>query len=256
MNYFGSLINQQLKKVFSFGGDSVLWTLTSIFRTLLHVFVVFIAFSHVLEIQGYSKYDYILIYSLYSIAEALFYMFFSWTLWFSSGYVVSGELQSILTKPVNNILYLTGVNFAVSEVFFLIVGLITFCAAAILTGMSVIKMLLLLILIIPAVLCICGFFLLIAAFSVKVFKLESAFNSLISVMEFGQYPTKIYPKFLRFILSYVFPVSLIAFVPAEIVLKSGFNMSHAIGYSISLFVFAASCFVFNRAVTKFEGTGN
>ncbi len=233
-----------------------MWTLTSIFRTLLHIFAVFVAFSQIVNIQGYTKYDYILIYSLYSIAESLFYMFFSWTLWFSSGYVVSGRLQSILTKPVNYIAYLTGTNFAISEFFSLIVGFVTFLTAAMLCRISIFKMISLLILVIPAVLCVSGFFLIIASLAVKVFKLESAFSSLISMMDFGQYPTGIYPKFLRFILSFVFPVSLIAFVPAEIVLKSNFNINYAISYAISVLIFVFSYVVFNKALLKFEGTGN
>lgn len=117
--------------------------------------------------------------------------------------------------PVNPFLYLIFDNFALSEVFGIFTGFLIFTYSAYTLNLGIITVLFLFLFLIAGTLGIAGIFLITSSFSIKHPKIEEAFSPLMDMLNFAQYPISIYHEFIRFILTYIFPVSMIAFYPAH-----------------------------------------
>lgn len=257
MNYFTGLILLNTKNSLSFGKDSLLWIIVRLLNSVIGVLVIFLLFSKTLQIEGFSREECLLIYALYIMSVDLFYSFFSWTLWYSNVYLLGGKLGNVLKLPVNPFLYITGSNFALSEIFGVINGFILFIYSSIVLDLNFFTMFFLLFFLILGTLSITGVFLIIASLGYKFPKIEEAFSPLMTLMQFAQYPITIYQKGIRFFLTYVFPIAMIAYYPSAFCLNKLNSVSELFFAAIyGMTIFSIGYLSFIKSVKKFEGGGN
>ncbi len=220
------------------------------------ILVLIFIFNNTPEIKGFNREECLLIYSLYTIAVDVFYCFFAWTLWYSSSYILDGNLSLVLQLPVNPFLYIVFDNFALSEIFGIVSGLIIFIYSAYVLNLSVFSIMLLSGFLIAGILGIVGLFLIIASVSSKYPKMEEAFSPLMDMLDFAQYPISIYNAFVRFILTYIFPISMIAFYPAAFSLNKfsyDFKLIFIPIYSVCIFIVGYILFI--KSTRRYEGSG-
>jgi ABC-2 type transport system permease protein len=65
-----------------------------------------------------------------------------------------------------------------------------------------------------------------SAFVIKTFRSMRIYDIIESLYEFGKYPHSIFPKAINLTLSFLFPLFIIASLPAEIVLKGFYNLEN------------------------------
>ncbi len=109
---------------------------------------------------------------------------------------------------------------------------------------------------IAGILGIVGLFLIIASISSKHPKMEEAFSPLMDMLDFAQYPISIYNAFVRFILTYIFPISMIAFYPAAFSLNKfsyDFKLIFIPIYSVCIFIVGYILFI--KSTRRYEGSG-
>lgn len=123
MKYLIGNIIIKIKTTFSFGGDSITWLLANFLRVSTEIFVIFILFQMIPMLEGFSFMECMLIYSVYTISVSVFYCFFSWTLFYSREYLISGNLIHVLSKPVNAFVYISSRSFSPAEFLSVIMGL-------------------------------------------------------------------------------------------------------------------------------------
>ncbi len=257
MRYFFELILLNIKDQLSFGKDSILWLVVRLIEVLLGILIIIFVYDRVLDIEGFNREEAILIYSLYYISISIFYTFFSWTLWYSRSYLLNGKLSEILRYPINPFIFITGKSFSLSELFGVIYGVIIFIYSAIALNLTTFNIALLIIFLLIGSLGVIGIFLIIASAGSLFPRIEEAFSSLMTMLDFSQYPISIYGKNIRFFLTYIFPISMISFYPVAFSLKKypfDFIFILIPGYSIFLFLFGY--FLFVKSVKKYEGTGS
>ncbi len=256
MSYCYKLLVLNIKEQLSFKNDSILWLIVRTLDSIMGILVILFIFNNTLEIQGFNREECLLIYSLYTISIDVFYCFFAWTLWYSNSYILQGKLSSVLRLPVNPFLYITFDNFALSEVFGIITGLLIFIYSACTLHLSILSILSLFLFLIAGTLGIVGLFLIVSSCSIKHPKIEEAFSPLMYMLDFAQYPISIYNGFVRFVLTYIFPISMIAFYPAAFSLhKYSYDIKFILLpiYSIALFIIGYILFI--KSTKKYEGTG-
>lgn len=257
MNYLFGNIVIKLKTTFSFGGDSVTWLFANILRICTEIFVIFILFEMIPVLQGFSFNECLLIYSVYTVSVSLFYCFFSWTLFYSREYIISGNLIHILSKPVNVFFYISARSFSPAEFLSVILGLLIFVYSAAAAGMSALNALYVLLMAIPGIMMLSGIFLIFASMANKIPKIDESFDSLMSMINYAQYPVNMYPSLIRFVLTWVFPYCLIAYYPASVVLGK-FDLGAGLYYLplYGLILFTAGYYLFKKSLNKYQSTGN
>lgn len=256
MNYCYKLLVLKIKEQLSFKNDSILWLIVRVLNSIMGILVLVFIFNKTLEIKGFNREECLLIYSLYTMSVDVFYCFFAWTLWYSNTYILQGKLSLVLKLPVNPFLYITFDNFALSEVFGIITGLLIFIYSAYTLNLGIVTILSLFLFLSAGTLGIIGIFLIVSSFSIKYPKIEEAFSPLMDMLDFAQYPISIYSAFIRFILTYVFPVSMIAFYPAAFSLnKYSFSIKFILLPIYSIIIFIIGYLLFIKSIKKYEGTG-
>ena len=79
-----------------------------------------------------------------------------------------------------------------------------------------------------------------------------------SMSDFAKYPIGIYPKFIRFIITWIVPFGFVAYLPASYFLKVEVNPWDTIGIEciIALLFAVVSYWLFNRGTHVYESAGN
>ncbi len=256
MNYCYKLLTLNIKEQLSFKNDSILWLVVRTLDSIMGILVIIFIFNNTLEIKGFNREECLLIYSLYTISIDVFYCFFAWTLWYSNSYILQGKLTSVLRLPVNPFLYISFNNFSLAEVFGIISGLLIFIYSACVLNLTFLTIISLFLFLIAGTLGIVGVFLIVSSLSIKHPKIEEAFSPLMYMLDFAQYPISIYNSFVRFILTYIFPISMIAFYPAAFSLnKYSFDIKFILLPLYSIIIFVLGYILFIQSTKKYEGTG-
>ena len=75
---------------------------------------------------------------------------------------------------------------------------------------------------------------------------------------FAKYPTEIYEKGVKFIITWIIPFAFVAYLPASFFLKSDVSFFATIGIECILAVvfFAIAYFVFCKGTSAYESAGN
>ena len=78
------------------------------------------------------------------------------------------------------------------------------------------------------------------------------------VAEFAKYPTEIYARGVRFIITWIIPFAFVAYLPASYFLKPDVNPFNTIGIECILAVvfFGIAYFVFHKGTLAYESAGN
>lgn len=257
MKYFFKLLIIKLKMLLYFKGDSLTWIFANILRSIVELLTITILFSNVSYIENYNFNECLVVYSLYSMVSSLFYCFFAWTFWFSNSYLISGRLSSVIIKPVNPFIYIIGENIAVSELIAFIIGVVLYIFSTFLLSLSFYKTIILFLCVIPSTLAVAGVFLIVSSLSYKLYKLEEVFSPLINFLDYAQYPTSIYPSYIKIFLTWVIPYSLIAYYPTAVVFGKTLSIKEIIYLPIyGLFIFILGLFLFLNNIKLYQDSGN
>ncbi|WP_151734160.1 ABC transporter permease [Paenibacillus tengchongensis] len=76
------------------------------------------------------------------------------------------------------------------------------------------------------------------------------------VLQTGKYPVSIYPRPVKLVLTWVFPVGFIVSTPAEVLMQRAEPVTLAAGFLLMLVLFAAASLLFNRSLRKYAGASS
>ena len=214
------------------------------------------------QISGWNYGQLAFLYGLSVISHALSMIFFVQG-WFMGYYVIEGDFDRYLTRPLGVLYQFFFTNINIFGVTDLIPGILVFIYGCVKCGIRVTPLFILhvLITLAGATLIRGGIYILLGSTS---FHTRSA-------VDFGQYtqeimdkttmyPLSMYPESMQFILTYLIPVGWISFYPASAILgiDSAFNrllvpfITLAAGIAVMLIAGA----YFNMGLRKYESAGN
>jgi ABC-2 type transport system permease protein len=227
------------------------------------IFVVFISvlFSHIPDIKGWSFYEILFMYGFYQIVSGAFYSVFSWTLWFPSAYVMHRKLDQILISPASPYYLITCEEFGKSVMEFITValgiGVMIYACLHLDLHFTFSMLIQLIILLVSGCLILGGVFTAITA-SAFWLKSEISLASLfMELMDFAQYPATIYPRWLRFALTYIFPIAFVSFYPASTVLRPSEGAWLAVAsIGVGIVSFCGGLGIWQLGLRRYESSGN
>ena len=214
------------------------------------------------QISGWNYGQLAFLYGLSVISHALSMIFFVQG-WFMGYYVIEGDFDRYLTRPLGVLYQFFFTNINIFGVTDLIPGILVFIYGCVKCGIRVTPLFILhvLITLAGATLIRGGIYILLGSTS---FHTRSA-------VDFGQYtqeimdkttmyPLSMYPESMQFILTYLIPVGWISFYPASVLLgiDSAYNamLIPLITLAVGILVMFIAGAYFNMGLRKYESAGN
>lgn len=233
--------------IMRFVADSVYFFVYFIFYTVI--------FSYVPRINGWGRYEVLLLMGTFHIVISLFLAFFFPNLIRFPDLVKNGELDEVLVKPVNSQFLLSTRVVDIGSLTNVFLGI----AIIIVSGIQLeIKVSIISVVLFVGFVCL-GVFIMYSVLFImlcSVFWLSDSSWSIgffMTFNSFGDKPVSIYKGAIYRFLTYIFPIGIVANVPAGIILNQEMNYMEVWMIVIAFFLFMASMFIWNKGIKLYEG---
>lgn len=251
---------QFLKTRLEYKGDLILGLVTGLLFQLVTLIFIDVLFARQsLTIQGWTRGHVLFIYGFSTFPLNFFFAFFPNLYNVGSKYIIEGNFDRILLRPLNSLFQVLMEEVDVESLIGLIVGcaIVFYASAELDLRWSVGSVLLFAFLVVCGTLIYGGVFTAVAALSFWWPDRVGLMAPLFNMIAFGKYPVTIYNRWLQYILMWMIPFAFIAFFPATHFL----GFSEFRGYVLLVPVVAlASCVVgivtWNLGVRHYESTGS
>jgi len=168
---------------------------------------------------GWNIWEVLLIQSIFTIAQGFNSMFFSGIFWQTNERIREGSLEVILLKPVNSLLFMMSSSINPEGIGVMLGGGIMYGFALYHVGITSIAFFVQSVLFFLGGLCVMwSFTMIMSATSFKWVgnsRIPEIFDSLLN---FGKYPSRIFPQAIQAIITYIIPVAMIGYYPASALL--------------------------------------
>jgi len=239
------------------------WMISNPIQFILGFATIKFVVSEFGQINGWDYGQLAFLYGLSVITHALSMIFFVQG-WFMGWFVVEGDFDRYLTRPLGVMYQFFFTNINIFGITDLIPGICVFVYGCVRTGFewSFLKVLAILVMIIGATLIRGGIYIMLGT--------TSFFTK--SPLDFGQYtqeivdkttmyPISMYPESMQFVLTYLIPIGWVSFYPISGML--GINGNRYCGLSASwmtllvgLIVMIVAGLFFRFGLRKYESAGN
>lgn len=253
------LVIQFLKTIMQSKVDFLMGLFGFFFTQIMGIAFLYLVFQQIPSLQGWTFDQLIFIYGFAQIPRGIDHLFTDNIWMIAWRLVMSGDFDRYMLRPMNLFFQVISEKLQPDALGELLVGVIL-----------VIRSLTKGILITDGVHIVLFFVSILAgAFiytSIKLFFASFAFWVKISgpflqmayeMADFAKYPTEIYAKGIRFLITWVIPFAFVAYLPASFFLKSGTSAGIiGIECGIAAFFMCIAYALFNRGTHVYESAGN
>ncbi len=225
--------------------------------------IIFIVVSAFGNINGWDRYEVMLLYGVSLASYALAGFFFYDLAIPLPGMIKSGAFDEYLVKPIRVFPYLLSTKFCKGYLSHLTLSviLITICFVNIGVCVSLLQILCMIMIIISGALIYASFFLFSTVPAFFVGKTDSLFGAMFFFRDMINYPISIYPKFLQIILVFILPYGFINFFPVQMIINKNDYLffGSAVRYAapvVAVCLFAAAIWFFSFGVKHYKSSGS
>ncbi|MFM1655292.1 ABC transporter permease [Brevibacillus sp. B_LB10_24] len=255
---FSDYLSQYFKTRLAYRADFVGDFLSNLVSELINLVFIVVVFQHVSLLKDWSRDEIIFIYGYFLIPFALFSMFFGF--WdFNERYIIRGEMDRILTRPVHNLAQVCLESMAPDRIFGIITGLLIMGYAAIRLHLSFTwyDILLFILLVISSTLVYAGVYTGIAAISFFSDSRTGISPMIFNIQNYGRYPVDVYNKAIRITLTWILPFAFVGTYPAAYFLRKEMWYTYTmLTPVVGIVFFAIGLSVWNWGVKKYQGAGS
>lgn len=221
LKLLGQYFVQYAKVRMAYRWDFVLSAITMAMASVFGLAFVYLMFSKVPSLAGWSFYEIVLLYGCSLIPQSLFNMLSLNLYYFSENYIVQGKFDRVLLRPVDSLFQIIFEQFRLESLGdgVIGIGLIIYCAGKLHIEAGVLDW------VIFGLSAVCGAVLYISVFLILTsisFWMEDRVGVMppvYNMMAFGRYPLDIYNAGVKFLLSWVLPFGFATFYPAANLLR-------------------------------------
>ena len=206
-------------------------------------------------IPGWTFHEALLIQSVFMLCNGICAPFFMNMVWFTMDHIRNGTYDLLLLKPGSTVFITIASSFDLENTGILAGGIMMFAYSVLhLPPAGIGDWLLFFLLFLMGVSLILGFVLIMAAASFKWVGNSRIYEIFDSVTMFGRYPGTVFRGFLKNLVTYAVPVSMLGFFPASAILgRTNIEMFIACVPCV-LFIFLGF-FMFNRMIYLYQSAG-
>ena len=252
-----ALIKYSLKSMSSYKKDFIIGIIIVLVNTLFSLLFIEVLYNSINSIANWSKYEIILIYAISSINMA-FYNIFCGNYRSLKTYIFTGELETMLTKPLNIILHLKIREIDVQPVVDIVVyaSLLFFCLDNLKVSVSAAVLIKTLILSALGIMFMSSVMLTSLSFLFYTRYTYTPYDSVMMTVQLADYPINIYSGILKNIILTVFPVALMGYLPADtILMKDSIPFNKWVIFIVLIYHFVSKI-IFRHSLKRYDGIGS
>ncbi|MBR1390787.1 MAG: ABC-2 family transporter protein [Lachnospiraceae bacterium] len=221
---------------------------------------LYLVFRQIPMLQGWTLDQLIFIYGFAQIPRGIDHLFTD-NIWIVAyRLVVSGQFDRYMLRPMNIFLQVIFERLQPDALGELIVGIILVVASLTkgIVLVDAVRIVLFFVSILAGALIYTAVKLFFASLSFWIKRSGPVLQTAYELANFAKYPTEIYARFVRFIITYVIPFAFVAYLPASYFVKKEVNPVSTIGVEclIAVVFFAIAYLVFHRGTKRYESAGN
>lgn len=252
-------IKQDLKKLMEYKIDFLTGALGMLLSQAINLVFLSIIFSQIPALNGWSFEQILFIYGFALLPKAIDHLFFD-NLWAIGHFIIrKGDFDRYLTRPVSTLFAVTVEKFQVDAFGELVVGLLLLGVSIprVSLNISVLNVILFITAVFFATFIYTGIKLITASIAFWTKRSGNITYMFYMVNDFAKYPTTIYNRFVRTIITYIIPFAFTAFFPASYFIIGG-NAWYNIGGTavMAAILMTAGILVWNRGVRAYESAGS
>jgi ABC-2 type transport system permease protein len=250
---------QMVKTRLQYRGDFLVGSLASLLSQASGLAVVGIIFANVQVLADWTRAEVFFVYGFAILAQALFEAVADGFYWFSDRYVIRGEFDRVLLRPLNPLFQVLLENFNLEWIPDAALGGTILATAWGSLGLPFgpLDAALLALMLAGSLLVFLGIFLALAATAFWAEDRVGILPPVYNLMAFGRYPLTIYGRGIRALLSWVLPFGFIAFYPSTGFLGRGDFRAFFWGTpAAGLVSFGLGYLLWRAGIRRYTGTGS
>ncbi len=253
-------LSKFIKTRLEYKADLLLGLFTGVlFQLVTLIFIDVLFAKQALTIGGWTKWHVLFIYGFSIFPLNLFFAFFPNLYNVGSKYIIEGNLDRILLRPLNSLFQVLMEEVDIESLIGLIVGagIVFYASAQLSLEWTLGRVLIFAIMAFCGMLIYGGVFTTVASFSFWWPDRIGLMAPLFNMIAFGKYPVTIYNRLLQCILMWVIPFAFVAFFPATYFL--GFDEFRPFVLLIPVIAavtMAVGISMWNLGIRHYESTGS
>lgn len=255
---FFQYMGQYLKTRLEYRTDMIVEILSDLLFQSVNLIFIVIVFGHTDFISGWSRDEIIFIYGFFLVPYALFSSFFN--IWdFNDRYIVKGEMDRILTRPIHSLFQVVLERMELESLFGIVTGLIIMFYAGSHLDLQFhwYDPIIFIVMVVGGTLIYGGIFVSLASIGFWSDARTDIMPMVYNIGIYGRYPVDIYNKIIRFVLTWILPFAFVGVYPAAYFL----GRSEWYGYAfltplVGIIFFMIAVWLWNEGVKKYRGAGN
>lgn len=258
LQLFIEYFKQYLKVRLAYRWDFVVQLGTDFFFQAVNLVFILVFFGHTKTLNGWTQHEVIFIYGYFLIPWAIFSAIFN--LWdFNERYVIKGEMDRILTRPVHSLLQVIMETMTPDSLIGVVTGVIVMGWAA--TGLEIewawYDPILLLVFALGGVAVYGGIFISLISISLFTDSKSDLQPIIYNIGTYGRYPVNIYHRLIQFVLTWVLPFAFVGFYPASYLLdKTQWQWYALITPLVGAVYLGIGIMIWNWGIRYYRGAGN
>ncbi|MCK6255764.1 ABC-2 family transporter protein [Fictibacillus sp. KIGAM418] len=258
LSIFFQYAGQYLKTRLTYRADMLVEIFSDLLFQAVNLIFILVVFGHTSLLKGWSKDEMVFIYGFFLVPFAVFGAFFN--IWdFTDRYIVKGEMDRILTRPIHSLFQIILERMELESLFGGVTGLAIMYYAGNNLGLSLhwYDPFIFLVLVAGGALVYAGIFVTLASIGFWSDSRTDIMPMMYNIGNYGRYPVDIYNRIIRYVLTWILPFAFVGVYPAAYFLGREEWYHYAfITPLIGVIFFAISVFLWNIGVTKYRGAGN
>lgn len=229
--------------------------ISSLIVQISNILFLYIIFSKIPKINGWSLYETALLSFSVSLTIDFYKLIFAGLHYFPDYYVKRGHLDTILLKPINELMFIILEGILFTKISGIIVDIIILFIGVSKAGYGISEFLILIItsfvcsLVMGALVII---FCYISFFTTEVFE---AIKIIANLCEFSKYPATIYPKIIGKLFTYILPLFLAGIIPVSFFKNSSITI-FIIPILMSLVIIALALALWKKGLKAYQSSGS
>lgn len=255
--YFSFLV-ASIKRMMEYRIDFLVGLVSQFAFQIVELIFMWIVFQNTDNIASFTFEHVLLMYGVMMLSISILDFLFDSTYSLGRVYIRKGKFDTMLLRPVHPLISLLGESSSATSIGYFVIALGLIVTMIIKLNISLTAILILKILFfgiigglimggIQTIFSVSGFF---------TYKSNEVVWSVFQIHKFAQYPIEIYNKFIRILITFVFPFAFVSYFPTlnYLGLKGG-NLVY-VSLLVLVIVWCVAVKVWNICLKKYRSTGN
>ncbi|MDQ0246977.1 ABC-2 type transport system permease protein [Bacillus fengqiuensis] len=258
LSMFVQYIAQYMKTRLQYRADMFVEMLSDLLFQGVNLIFILVVFGHTQFLNGWSREEIIFIYGFFLVPFALFASFFN--IWdFNERYIVKGEMDRILTRPIHSLFQVVLERMELESLFGAFTGIAVMAYASFKLQLSFhwYDSFIFILFVVGGALVYAGIFVSLASIGFWSDARTSIMPTMYNIGNYGRYPVDIYNRVIRYVLTWILPFAFVGVYPSAYFLKR----TEWYGYAfltpvMGLVFFTLALVLWNIGVKRYRGAGN